>query len=705
MYQGRLDAEHARAARPRGARCSQALVERAAGRARGAAARHRGGRRGPRARDRAPRPSSRRRPLPGRGRDPPAAGAAGHQRGGVRGVAAPAAAARAAGGAGHRRRGGERRRGGARVPAPQRAGQGSSTCWSTPARYRPGVTPTDDEVQARFEAKREAYQLPEQRVRVLRAGRPRRRCSRGSRSPTRELELYYERAPRRVQPARGGLRQPHPGEGEERARGDRGPADDEAQALAAGGARPGEGGRRLRGASRRRSRRTRARRPQGGDLGCFARGRMVPEFDERGLRARARADVGPGEDQLRLPRHPAGLAAARRRCRRSPRSRSASARAAHGAEGARRSASRRRRRSPTRSPRAAASRRRPRSRGCTVQKSAPFARGETPPGSHSPALVARAFELKPGETEKEALRGAAAGTRSSRWPRSRPARAPELKEVQEQVQGGPRRGAGAAKARASRRRSCAPRAEKRRAREGGGRAWRSCARRRRRSWAAASRWATSAPARRSRRPPSRCRRRRSPSRCARPAGYAVLRVLEKKAFDPAAFEKEKAQLRSDLLRAARSQELFRAYMTQARERFPVERNAEAFRRALGRSSSLGAGEGHARRGPQAGDVVIVDLKGKLTAGLGDQILRETHRRAPGRELEEDPAQPLRGVLHGQRRRGRAGGRAQDGARFGADAEAAERRASACTPRSTSRACCRLRDLRRRGGGRRTSFEA
>ncbi len=26
---------------------------------------------------------------------------------------------------------------------------------------------------------------------------------------------------------------------------------------------------------------------------------------------------------------------------------------------------------------------------------------------------------------------------------------------------------------------------------------------------------------------------------------------------------------------------------------------------------------------QAGDVVIVDLKGKLTAGLGDQILRET----------------------------------------------------------------------------------
>ena len=37
---------------------------------------------------------------------------------------------------------------------------------------------------------------------------------------------------------------------------------------------------------------------------------------------------------------------------------------------------------------------------------------------------------------------------------------------------------------------------------------------------------------------------------------------------------------------------------------------------------------------KAGDVVIVDLKGKLTAGLGDQILRETIDVAPrGPEVE------------------------------------------------------------------------
>jgi hypothetical protein len=45
-------------------------------------------------------------------------------------------------------------------------------------------------------------------------------------------------------------------------------------------------------------------------------------------------------------------------------------------------------------------------------------------------------------------------------------------------------------------------------------------------------------------------------------------------------ERQKAQLRSNL-RAQRSQELFRAFLVAARDRYPIERNAEAFRRALG----------------------------------------------------------------------------------------------------------------------------
>jgi len=65
-----------------------------------------------------------------------------------------------------------------------------------------------------------------------------------------------------------------------------------------------------------------------------------------------------------------------------------------------------------------------------------------------------------------------------------------------------------------------------------------------------------------------------------PSGWAVLRVLEKKPFDQAELERQKAQLRSNL-RAQRSQELFRAFLIAARDRYPIERNAEAFRRALG----------------------------------------------------------------------------------------------------------------------------
>jgi parvulin-like peptidyl-prolyl isomerase len=64
-----------------------------------------------------------------------------------------------------------------------------------------------------------------------------------------------------------------------------------------------------------------------------------------------------------------------------------------------------------------------------------------------------------------------------------------------------------------------------------------------------------------------------------PAGYAVLRVLEKKAFDPAAFEAQKAQIAADLKRQ-KQQQLFQAYMTRARERYSVERHPEALQRLL-----------------------------------------------------------------------------------------------------------------------------
>jgi hypothetical protein len=64
------------------------------------------------------------------------------------------------------------------------------------------------------------------------------------------------------------------------------------------------------------------------------------------------------------------------------------------------------------------------------------------------------------------------------------------------------------------------------------------------------------------------------------AGYAVLRLLEKKPFDPAAYEGQKASIVAGL-RDQRRQMLFRAYLAQARQRYAVERRPEAFQRVLG----------------------------------------------------------------------------------------------------------------------------
>ena len=64
-----------------------------------------------------------------------------------------------------------------------------------------------------------------------------------------------------------------------------------------------------------------------------------------------------------------------------------------------------------------------------------------------------------------------------------------------------------------------------------------------------------------------------------PGGWAIIRVLEKKAFDPAAFEKDKVALIGSL-RQQRREELFRSFMQEARKRVTVQRNVEAFKRAM-----------------------------------------------------------------------------------------------------------------------------
>ena len=64
------------------------------------------------------------------------------------------------------------------------------------------------------------------------------------------------------------------------------------------------------------------------------------------------------------------------------------------------------------------------------------------------------------------------------------------------------------------------------------------------------------------------------------AGWAVLRVLEKKPFDPAELAKQKGQIAASL-RQQKQQELFRAFVVAARDRYEIARDAKAYRRALG----------------------------------------------------------------------------------------------------------------------------
>jgi hypothetical protein len=64
----------------------------------------------------------------------------------------------------------------------------------------------------------------------------------------------------------------------------------------------------------------------------------------------------------------------------------------------------------------------------------------------------------------------------------------------------------------------------------------------------------------------------------------VLRVLEKKAADAAELARQRPQVASALREQKRS-ELFRAFLTAARERYTITRNAQAYRRALGERES------------------------------------------------------------------------------------------------------------------------
>ena len=314
--------------------------------------------------------------------------------------------------------------------------------------------------------------------------------------------------------------------------------------------------------------------PKGGELGCFERGRMVPEFENAAfaltpgqfsdlvktqygyhvIRAGARrAETTPAFAQVR-DRINKTLMGQRVRALLEEQMQGISEALRHG-----------------KSIEDVA-----KERGFTVDRSAPLARGVDTPPLNNPALVARAFELKRGETEPEPFQlptgYAFISVQDVQAPR--PA---EFKEVQDRVKADLQQEKAFETARVK-----AADLKARAASAGLEKAAAALELVRKETPALVSRgqplgdlgtsvaldeaaYALDANI------------LSDPIRV--PGGWAVIRVTEKKAYDPTAFEKDKVSLIASL-RSQRREELFRSFMQEARKRVTVQRNVEAFKRAM-----------------------------------------------------------------------------------------------------------------------------
>jgi peptidyl-prolyl cis-trans isomerase D len=442
------------------------------------------------------------------------------------------------------------------------------------APFRVAAAVSDEEAARRFESDREAYRIPERRaVQYLLVDE----ASLASRVAVtdREIEAHYQerredfKEPEETCASHVLVKvKPSPESAE-------GHPDPEARTLAEAVLAQVRAGADF-AALARKSSEDKGSAAAGGDLGCFGRGQMVPPFEN------AAFSLAPGEvsDLVRTDfgyhiikvasrkeeSYPP-LAQVKDRIRQTLQTQrtralaeekmTAVADALRRGKGLEEAA---------------------REQGVAVKKSTAFARGETVPGPlSSPALAARVFELKPGQVEPEPF-PVAGGYAFVALAEVQPPRVPELKEIQDKVKADlvEQKALQAAQAKAAEVRA---RAEK----DGLEKAASAHGLVRKETPALVGRGQPlgdlgtgmaleetafglpqgilSNPVRTS-------------------AGYAVLRVLEKKPFDAAAYEAQKASIVAGL-RDQRRQQLFRAYLTQARQRYTVERRPEALKRVLG----------------------------------------------------------------------------------------------------------------------------
>jgi peptidyl-prolyl cis-trans isomerase D len=439
--------------------------------------------------------------------------------------------------------------------------------------FRSQVTVSDDEVKARFDSKRDAYKVPEKRVVSYLLVDPSALQGRAV-VTDRDIQSYYEehreefREPEQVCARHVLIKVKTDPAAKE------GHAEDEAKKIAQGVLDQAKAGADFAELAKKSSEDT-GSASKGGDLGCFPHGQMVPEFDD------AAFSLKPGE-LSDLVKTNYGFHVIRVESKKEE-SFPALSMVKDRIKGV--LTSQRVRTLTDEKVQAIASTLRTgrsleeagRVEGVAVQKSAPVALGQTVAVIDSPAAVSRAFTLKQGETSPEPIT-VGRGTVFMSVAEIQPAHLPELKEVQEKVKSdlAAEKALALARARAQEVKAKADKEPLDKVASGFGLARRDTGSLVGRgqplgelgTGPGLEETAYSLPE----------KTLSEPVRAT--GGWAVVRVLERKPFDPAAFEKEKAST-MDSLREQKQQELFRAYLDQVRQRFPVARRADVMRRVLG----------------------------------------------------------------------------------------------------------------------------
>jgi peptidyl-prolyl cis-trans isomerase D len=313
----------------------------------------------------------------------------------------------------------------------------------------------------------------------------------------------------------------------------------------------------------------------GGELGCFPRGRMVPEFDREAF------SLGVGEVSdlvrtnfgfhvIRVDSRQQESYAPLSQVKDVVRERLVATRAAQRMEATAQALVAALTRGKSLAEATAA-------QGLTVDKSAPFARGVAPEPIASPLLAAAAFELARGKSAQQAF-SVPGGYAFIELAEIEPPRQPDFAEVKDKVIADLREEAALARAREQ-----AAALRQQAVRDGLDKAASARGLVRKETPAPAGRGealgdlgsgaaldaAVFALATGELSEPVRVE-----------GGWAVVRVTEKTAFDPLAFERDKATLRASL-RQQRQGELFQAYLNELRERYPVERDAELYDAVVG----------------------------------------------------------------------------------------------------------------------------